>query len=1162
MCVPLDNLDIKILSFNVEGLASICDDPEFMSLADKHDICLLTETWRKDDSKLNLSGFWDFSQIRPKHRKAFRHSGGITILVKHHIKPGIKVALSTEGFIWLKMEKTFFNFVNDVFLCASYIPPQYSSRNVLLKTDYFQSLTDACLKFSGMGNIIITGDLNARIGRDLRDEIPPIMGVDNLVPDEVLVSVDGGAIRSSCDYITNAYGKKVIEICQGFNMNIANGRTPGDRLGNFTCFNARGASVVDYVISDKGFFNCITRLLILPPEFSSVHAPLSFTMKCKFSCGKKKEKLLPLPPKFVWDASQTTTLVNLLKQPEAQARLATMVTAISGQAIEPNQADAVTKDLSDLLFTEANKCLKLSKKINRSQTSIKPSTKVWYNANCSSVKKRLQNLARLACKHPKDPYITGKYFAIKKEYKSLIRDAKRSYDNESISKLMQLTNNPKSFWKHLKRVTGTGKSNQNNIISPEVWIDHFSSLNRNNPNDLEETNEHVKNTINKVKGLLAEQNQAHCPILDKELTMAELFNCIKKLKNGKASGCDAVSNEIIKASYHVIAPVLCTIFNKLLGLQRYPVQWATGLIMPLHKAGDLNDPNNFRGITINSCLSKLFTIILNERLTRYCNENNIIKNNQAGFRKGFRTSDQVFTLKTMVDQAFANGEKLYTCFVDFRKAYDTIWRDGLFSKLLDNKVSPRFVKLLQDMYSRLQACIRLPNGISSPFPSLVGLKQGCNLSPILFNIFINDLIDDLDRQSIDPPKLGNLRVNCLLYADDLVLMAESQTGLQKLMDTLENFTKQWHMQINTSKTKCLTFSRGRKPTNPTPMYIGNILIQRCNSYCYLGTVFTESGSLNLAAKTLCDKARSAMFGLLRSLYKNKVCNVTLLFDLFDKMVTPIATYNSEVWGISCFPGNKNNDILLNQDTIYKHPVEGLHIKFIKRILGIRENASNWAAISEVGRFPIIIRIFTGLIKFFSHLQESTSGILLAALKVNIELADRGINTWAAYIKRLVGFCNGTWEGLSTNVSTLKFSSSKLLQNKYLESWGIKKSSLSTDSKLYLYKSLKGDFGRERYLDIRGFKLRNAITKIRLSAHNFPIETGRYMHIAREDRICPLCNNGVGDESHYLLECPHPKLVAVRDHIIEKIESIVSGFELMLSDQKLEYILKMDNPEFF
>ena len=267
-CLSPTQKSLNLLCFNVEGLGSTFEDPAFSDLITKHDICLLTETWKGDDTKIELPGFWDFHQIRPKHRKAFRHSGGISVLVKDQLRPGIKVAHNTEGFIWLKLDKIFFNFVNDVFICAAYIPPQYSSRNIHLKTDYFQSLFESCLKFSNLGNIIIAGDLNARIGRDMHDECISITDVDDMLPEES-TSSHGVTTRSSCDNVINGYGRKVIEFCQGFNLSIANGRTPGDRLGNYTCFNNRGASTVDYILADKMFFSNLSKLLVLPPEFSS-----------------------------------------------------------------------------------------------------------------------------------------------------------------------------------------------------------------------------------------------------------------------------------------------------------------------------------------------------------------------------------------------------------------------------------------------------------------------------------------------------------------------------------------------------------------------------------------------------------------------------------------------------------------------------------------------------------------------------------------------------------------------------------------------------------------------------------------------------------------------------------------------------------------------------
>ena len=248
-------------------------------------------------------------------------------------------------------------------------------------------------------------------------------------------------------------------------------------------------------------------------------------------------------------------------------------------------------------------------------------------------------------------------------------------------------------------------------------------MNKKDPESIPENLERCEYINNNIERLLNIDVNDACPIIDRNFTIIDILVGIKSLKKGKASALDAVSNDILHCASKTIAPLLTAAFNNLLKYQHFPIQWAIGVIVPIHKSGELDNPNNFRGITLNSCLSKLFTVLLNDRLTTFCDNRELIKYNQVGFRKGFRTSDHIFTLKTLIDQSFSKKEKLYACFVDFRKAYDTVWRKGLFLKLLESGISGKFVGLIQDMYSRLQLCVSLNNGLSFPFQSLVGLNN-------------------------------------------------------------------------------------------------------------------------------------------------------------------------------------------------------------------------------------------------------------------------------------------------------------------------------------------------------------------------------------------------------------------------------------------------------
>ena len=209
-------------------------------------------------------------------------------------------------------------------------------------------------------------------------------------------------------------------------------------------------------------------------------------------------------------------------------------------------------------------------------------------------------------------------------------------------------------------------------ISSANWVKHFSAINNKDPALNTDHFDYCNMVEKEVENLQSIDNQSKCPIFYKNFSLEEILEGFKRLKKGKATAFDALTNDILRAARDIISPILAILFNKLASLQYFPIQWKTGLIVPIHKGGEENDPDNFRGITLNNSISKLYTLLLNDRLTYFCENNDTVKYNQIGYRKGFRTSDHVFTLKTLIDQQFANKKNLYTCCVDFRKAYDTV----------------------------------------------------------------------------------------------------------------------------------------------------------------------------------------------------------------------------------------------------------------------------------------------------------------------------------------------------------------------------------------------------------------------------------------------------------------------------------------------------------
>jgi len=228
--------------------------------------------------------------------------------------------------------------------------------------------------------------------------------------------------------------------------------------------------------------------------------------------------------------------------------------------------------------------------------------------------------------------------------------------------------------------------------------------------------------------------------LNAAITEEEIRKNVKSMKNRKAGGPDDIVNEYIKYGLDKLLPVYLIFFNKVLETSEIPEDWVIGEIIPLYKGeGNIKDPVNYRGITLLSCLGKLFTSIINRRLTIFIETNSLLSENQTGFRKGYSTIDHCFLLNCIVDIFKKSSKKLYCAFVDYRQAFDKIWRNGLWYKIINMGISGKVLSVIMNLYKNIKSCVLVNKIKSNCFMSKVGVRQGENLSPLLFSIFVNDL---------------------------------------------------------------------------------------------------------------------------------------------------------------------------------------------------------------------------------------------------------------------------------------------------------------------------------------------------------------------------------------------------------------------------------------
>ena len=259
-------------------------------------------------------------------------------------------------------------------------------------------------------------------------------------------------------------------------------------------------------------------------------------------------------------------------------------------------------------------------------------------------------------------------------------------------------------------------------------------------------------------------------------------------------------------------PIYEKLFNLVFDSGSIPCSWVEGVIRPINKrSGDKHNPDNYRPISILSCLGKLFTSILNSRLTKFVEENDILEENQAGFEEGYSTSSHIFVVHALIELMKSRKRKLFCCFIDFSKAFDSVWRAGLWQKLLKSGIDGKLFRTINSMYQNIKSCVRV-NGIHSPFfASLCGVRQGENLSLLLFALYLNDLelyltengCEGISVQYSDDDIFTYFKILVLLYAEDTVLFAETETVLQNNLNIFKAYCDTWKLNINYKKKKKL-----------------------------------------------------------------------------------------------------------------------------------------------------------------------------------------------------------------------------------------------------------------------------------------------------------------------------------------------------------------------
>ena len=599
------------------------------------------------------------------------------------------------------------------------------------------------------------------------------------------------------------------------------------------------------------------------------------------------------------------------------------------------------------------------------------------------------------------------------------------------------------------------------------------------------------NLIKKVVSSL-EIEQTKLP-LEENFSMEELNSAIKALKKNKAAGPDKIPNEAIIEANEDTRRIYLDTMNRILKTQIIPDQWLKGNIIRLYKGkGKKGKCSNERGITLASNVGKLFERLVNNRTIKKIT----MTDAQAGGKKGTATADHSLVLKDLIKIGRDTKKQVYLVFLDVTKAYDKAWLDAIMFVLHKQGLKSRLWTIIKKLNEKLTATIYTKHGETRPIRIKDSIRQGGVLSVMQYALLIDEINKAIQKTGLGIKTNNNTdeeSIACLLWMDDVVLVATEELEMQELLNITDRISKRYHIEFGRAKSQALKIGRSK---NKPKLHLGDMPIDNTNKYKYLGEVINSK--LNL------DDHISQMKGKVEAAYQTvlaitedrhfKHIKMKAVWKLVNTCILPIITYGSETWEMNKKETAQVNAIL---DSI------------LKRILRVPPSTPREALYVETGLLDIKTIVDRKRIGQAIRLQRNRSKL------VETMLTNETPGGWAEYTKEILAKYQIEPEvitGRKVSVNRKITNKVHILFKEYIEQSGITKSKvqhlLAGKIKWQVGTGAKYMYEMTRDNAETIFKARTRMLKVKNNYRG-----------AFNDVTCRICNNDPETQQHILEECP-------------------------------------------
>ena len=475
------------------------------------------------------------------------------------------------------------------------------------------------------------------------------------------------------------------------------------------------------------------------------------------------------------------------------------------------------------------------------------------------------------------------------QYKTVLRRAKNKSNHELSSRMSSdlTSKDDNAFWKRWNQINGKAAA-PSSMIDGYVDYDRISNAFSNTYSSVykpSSSNDRLKDKFHNAFSAFESEHLDDfiSPYL---FSWSDMTDAVFSLKVGKATSTAMKAEHIFLGSPELTC-YFHLLFNGLLTHSYLPYEFLNGTISPILKDsnGDITASSNYRPVALGPIISQLFEYALYNKFKSHLVSDDL----QYGFKKSHSTAHAIFVLKSCIDYYTSHGSKVFVSFLDCSKAFDTISHYGIFIKLIERKVPLCFLKLVMYLYLNMKSCCSWRGTKSEFFDVSSGTKQGGVISPRIFAIYMDDLIARLRKRGIGCHYI-NLFIACILYADDLCLMAPSRGSMQELLNICEEYCKEFCLSFNVNKSKILLFGQF-KGCQVADITLDGRVIEVVNEWKYLGVTITAGPKVSFSSKPPLNTFYCSVNSILSSIRKP---NELVLMKLLFSNCVPCLTYASEV----------------------------------------------------------------------------------------------------------------------------------------------------------------------------------------------------------------------------------------------------------------------------